>query len=99
MRLKICGLTTLEQRRKRGDLIETYKILTGKSGLKPDKFFQPDQNHNRGHHLKLFKRRPTTHIQAAFRDRPIDDWNNLDEETVSAESTQVFKERLAAFGY
>jgi len=29
-RLKICQLTTLHYRRIRGDMIETYKIVTGK---------------------------------------------------------------------
>ena len=29
-RLIRCGLTTLEKRRSRGDLIEAYKIITGK---------------------------------------------------------------------
>jgi len=29
-RLKACGLTTLNFRRIRGEIIETYKILTGK---------------------------------------------------------------------
>jgi len=28
-RLKRCGLTTLEKRRSRADLIEAYKIITG----------------------------------------------------------------------
>ena len=30
VRLKRCGLTTLERRRSRGDLIEAFKIITGK---------------------------------------------------------------------
>jgi len=29
-RLKICQMTTLHYRRIRGDMIETYKIVTGK---------------------------------------------------------------------
>src|SRR6218665_2906319 len=32
-RLIRCGLTTLEKRRSRGDLIEAYKIITGKESV------------------------------------------------------------------
>src|SRR6218665_2688606 len=32
-RLMRCGLTNLEKRRKRGDLIEAYKIMTGKEAI------------------------------------------------------------------
>src|SRR6218665_3092253 len=32
-RLIRCGLTTLEKRRSRGDLIEAYKIITGKESI------------------------------------------------------------------
>jgi len=31
--LKWCGLTKLEKRRNRGDLIEAYKIITGKESI------------------------------------------------------------------
>jgi len=34
-RLRSTGLTTLEERRQRGDLIECYKILTGKANIDP----------------------------------------------------------------
>jgi len=33
------GLTTLERRRLRGDLIETYKIVTGKEKINSIQFF------------------------------------------------------------
>ena len=39
-RLKFQGLTTLETRRTRADMIEVYKILNGFEGLREDSFFQ-----------------------------------------------------------
>ena len=38
-RLAELKLTKLEDRRIRGDMIETYKIITGKEDVKTDKFF------------------------------------------------------------
>jgi len=38
-RLKIMGIPSLELRHKRGDLIETYKILTGKEDIDRDQLF------------------------------------------------------------
>jgi len=44
--------------RKRGDLIETYKILTGKEDIDRDQLFQltPNIHSTRGHQLNLFKK-------------------------------------------
>ena len=39
-RLKILGITTLQTRRLRGDLIETYKIMTGKENILKEQFFR-----------------------------------------------------------
>ena len=39
-RLIRCGLTTLEKRTSRGDLIKAYKIITGKESIQGERFFQ-----------------------------------------------------------
>ena len=58
LRLQRLKLTTLEKRRQRGDLIEVYKILTGKENVNPDCFFTLDKQvyNTRGHELKLYTR-------------------------------------------
>ena len=38
-RLKKIGLTTLQTRKARGDMIEVYKIMTGKDKIDKEQFF------------------------------------------------------------
>ena len=53
-RLKFVGLTTLETRRKRADLLEVYKILNGLEGVNEKDCFIHDSRKSRGRALKLF---------------------------------------------
>jgi len=56
-RLKNLGLTSLENRRIRSDLIETYKIINNYYNIDASLFFQFDEGERRGHSKKLYKRR------------------------------------------
>ena len=96
-RLKSLKLPSLEYRRMRGDLIETYKILhhiydpcTTKSLL--------TLSHNettRGHDYKLTKISTNTRLfQAFFTNRVINHWNKLSTEAVNACSLNAFKNHL-----
>ena len=57
-RLAETQLTTLEQRRIRGDLIETFKMIKGLTNVNYMDFFTiVSKNKTRGHSLKLEKQR------------------------------------------
>ena len=61
-------LTTLEQRRKRGDLIEVYRLMTGTDNKEYQKFVEKARSvHNlRGHTLKLYKERSRLDLRKHF---------------------------------
>ena len=97
LRLQRLKLTTLEKRRQRGDLIEAYKILTGKEGVDPDCFFTLDKRayNTRGHELKLYTNRSRLDLRKNFfSQRVVPYWNNLPGTVVKAESVNSFKNRL-----
>ena len=89
------NLPKLEERRVRGDMIETYKILTGKEDTKWNRFFQMapergDPELARG--LKLFPKRPRLDKRKyVFSYRVIQKWNDLTKEEVQAKKTSGFK--------
>jgi len=96
-RLKILGLYSLEQRRLRGDLIEMYKILTGRENIDYTQFFTlaPTHHNTRGHSLRLCVSRSTLRLrQKFFSQRAVNDWNGLPQSVVDASSVNLFKNRL-----
>lgn len=99
-RLKRLNLTSLEERRQRGDLIEAYKIISGKENVNCDKFFKmADSNNNitRGNSKKLYKPRLNKGIlqrSKFFSIRVVNSWNQLPEEVISAKTVNSFKNRL-----
>jgi len=95
-RLKKLELPTLYYRRLRGDMVETYKILTEKYDIDSKEFFETDQSaRTRGHQLKLKKcSATTTRRLKSYSFRVVNSWNLLPQEVVEAPSTNSFKNRL-----
>ena len=97
-RLKILGLTTLETRRLRGDLIEVFKILKGYENIDQEVFFDMSQSSFRGHSLKLNKKRVRRDVaKFSFSHRVVNEWNRLDE--AMAMSPKIFGCRTTSFRY
>jgi len=94
-RLKYTGLTSLETRRERADMLEVYKILNGLEGLNEEDFFVRDLSGRRGHIFKLFIKRYRLDIaKYNFGNRVCTGWNGLPHAVVTASSINIFKNRL-----
>ena len=97
-RLPRLSLFSLERRRRRGDLIEVFKLLTGSSNAgNPSLFTLRAGDQLRGHPLTLSKRRVRrAQVANFFTHRVVNNWNALPEDVVLAKSTSEFKMKLDA---
>ena len=94
-RLKKLKLFSMEYRRKRGDMIQTYKILNNIDRIDPEYFFTEGYQRTRNHGKKLFKPRCSKDVRkSSFSHRVIDDWNSLPSNVINAISLNAFKNRL-----
>ena len=95
--LRLCNenieLETLEERRKKTDLVETFKFKRGFYKTPSNTFFKESHTTQlRGHSQKIFKERSRLDVtKNFFSHRVVDPWNSLPESTVSAEKTKSFK--------
>ena len=91
-RLKHLDLTTLAYRRKRTDLIQTFKIINKIDIIPLDSFFTLNNNPTRGHKWKLDKPRAITSIrQNCFSHWVINWWNDLPREVADCKTINSFK--------
>ena len=91
-RLKDLGLTTLEARRQRGDMIQVHKVLHGLQSVDLSELFIVKPNRQRGSAFKLYKRRFATSKRGhSFSQRVINKWNKLTEQVHTAKTTIQFK--------
>ena len=98
-RLSRLGLYSLEFRRMKGDLIETYKIMMGIDKIEAGKLFpQADETRTRGHGLKVRGSRFRTELRRNFfTQRIVNLWNSLPSEAVEATSLNAFKAKIDKF--
>ena len=96
-RLKKLHLPTLKYRRVRGDMIELYKILSGKYDSEVSNFIKlhKKSHDTRGHQYKIEKQFIRLNIRKySFIHRSVDLWNNLPTSVVSARTIHSFESRL-----
>ena len=97
-RLKNLKLPSLAHRRRRGDMIQCFKIIKGLDDIPCDKFFTFAESRTRGHCYKLIKPRCETSFRLrCFSHRVITDWNKLPYDVVIAQTLNSFKNRLDKF--
>jgi ribonuclease P/MRP protein subunit RPP40 len=94
-RLSALGLTTLQTRRLRGDLIEAFKICRNFEDVDYQQFFRLSNTGLRGHSLKMYKERARLDIRKfSFSNRIVDEWNKLTEEIVQCRTVNNFKNKI-----
>ena len=85
-RMRSLNLPSLEYRRLRGDLIETYKMCHNLyDPITTETLIKFNKSNTRSHEYKLLKPRVnSTQFLSFFTNRIINYWNNLPRETVNA---------------
>ncbi len=98
-RLKYTDLTSLVCRRRRGDMIEVFKLLKGMEKIDCNILIQRAENTGRrGHSYKLVKHRARLDLRKFyFSNRVVNTWNSLPESVVEAGTVNSFKARLDVY--
>ena len=100
-RLQLLKLPTLQYRRYRGDMIETYKLAYGFYDKKLSQSLltfhsNEDRGYNlRGHNYMIERHQCRKDVRKySFKLRVASQWNNIPENVVNSPSLNVFKSRL-----
>ena len=104
-RLNKLKLFPLQERRLRGDMITTFKLLNGFLDADHDKLvpLSRSERNSRSHNCQLYCNVPRTNVRKYFfTNRIILPWNTLRQETISSDTVDTFKarydrERLSGF--
>ena len=95
-RLRELKLPSSVYRRRRGDMIQMYKVMNGLVRMNINALLTPANDRStRGHSQELFKYQAIKHSRVnSFTQRVINDWNNLPTNVINAPSLNIFKNRL-----
>ena len=94
-RLRDLKLFTLEKRRLRGQLIETFKILKGFNNIDHRNLFTLNEHPTRNHGLKLQPKRFNTQPCGELMTyKIVNVWNRLPPTVIASGSVDTFKRRL-----
>ena len=94
-RLKKLNILSLEERRRRADLIYFYKIINNHVNLDVHKYVDFNQNNTRGHRYKIKKRKFSTDLSKySYFNRITDDCNSLPSFVVESLNISTFKMNL-----
>ena len=95
-RLMDLRLFSLERRRLRGDLIETYKMVRGLDRVDSESLFpRMEMASTRGHSFKLRGNRYRTEVRGMFfTQRVVRPWNALPASVVNSPTLWAFKRLL-----
>ena len=95
-RLAELKLPSLEYRRKRADVMQTYRIMNNIDNIDEKKFFKPCKEvRTRGHTMRVQKTQCKSLVRRnTFSQRVVNDWNALPDAVVTSGSINQFKGRL-----
>ena len=94
-RLRELHLPSLLHRRRRGDMMFAYKLVTGRLNINKDDFFRISHLTTSGHKQKIYKEHATKLPRInTFSNRIVKDWNDFTSQIVESSSINSFKYNL-----
>jgi hypothetical protein len=88
-RSRYLGLPSLQYRRLRSDMVETFRIINNIDKVNSIKIFPKNENTTRGH-----KHCRTNIRKYSFSQRVVDTWNSLPEKVIESNTVNGFKHQL-----
>ena len=99
-RIRSLNMPSLHHRRKRGDMITTYKIMTKRYRVQNEKLFHIRHCTTRGHPFEIYKQHAKSFTRrSSLSCRIANDWNALPNHIVNANNVNSFKTALDKHWY